>query len=138
MPKLIYVKHATEREERLAGLLTQVRDDDTTSYKAFSTAEELADLLEADLAILLAERFDASGHRPGERHVRRRIRRRRGRPPSGASRGGLGRETDLLTLLEWLGGETPAGGHARRRRRDRQDASRDRGRAPRPRTGSTG
>ena len=56
----MYVKQAAEREERLAGLLAQVRDDDTTSYKGFSTPEELAELLEADLAILLAERFDAS------------------------------------------------------------------------------
>ena len=60
MPKLVYVKQPADREERLAGLLTQIRDDDTTSYKGFATAEELAELLEADLAILLAERFDAS------------------------------------------------------------------------------
>ncbi len=109
MPKLVYVKQAAEREERLAGLLAQVRDDDTTSYKAFSTAEELAELIEADLAILLAERFDAS-RAPGSR---------RAPPPSRSppttrrttSRSlpeeVLGRETDLLTLLEWLGGDDP-------------------------------
>ncbi|MET0782553.1 MAG: DUF4062 domain-containing protein [Microbacterium sp.] len=105
MPTLISVKHATERAERLAGLRTQVRDDDTTSYKAFSTAEELAELLEADLAILLAERFDAS---------------RAPAPPSDTGDTGdaadhlpvpsgpvLGRETDLGTLLEWLAGDDP-------------------------------
>ena len=60
MPKLVYVKQPAEREERLGALVGRVRDDDTTSYKAFATAEELAELLEGDLATLLAERFDAS------------------------------------------------------------------------------
>ncbi|MDQ2662175.1 MAG: DUF4062 domain-containing protein [Actinomycetota bacterium] len=60
MPKLIYVKQPAEREERLAGLMARIRDDDTASYKSFATAEELGDLLEADLATLLADRFDAS------------------------------------------------------------------------------
>ena len=60
MPKLIYVKHAPEREERLGELMTRIRDDDTVSYTPFETAEELAELISADLATLLAERFDAS------------------------------------------------------------------------------
>ena len=60
MPKLMYVKQPAEREARLDDLIGRIRDDDTTSYKAFSTADELADLLEGDLATLLAERFDAS------------------------------------------------------------------------------
>ena len=60
MPKLVYVKQPAERDERLAGLVARIRDDDTTSYKSFSTAEELGGLIESDLAILLAERFDAS------------------------------------------------------------------------------
>ena len=60
MPKLIYVKQAAEREERLAELLGRIRDDGTASYTPFSTADELAELIESDLATLLAERFDAS------------------------------------------------------------------------------
>ena len=60
MPKLIYVKQPAEREQRLAELMARVRSDDTTSYTPFSTAEELAELVTADLATLLAERFDAS------------------------------------------------------------------------------
>src|SRR4029453_12594276 len=86
----------------------RIRTDDTTSYKPFSTAEELGELVEADLAILLAERFDASraplaasettvagatddaaDHLPA--------------PPDEV----LGREADLLTLMEWLGGGGP-------------------------------
>jgi predicted ATPase len=88
-----------------------VRDDGTTSYKSFSTAEELADLVEGDLAVLLAERFDASratlapltsndataaeAADDGAEHLPM--------PPEEV----LGREADLDTLLDWLGGEEP-------------------------------
>src|SRR5688572_6258607 len=50
MPKLIYVKQPAEREARLAELIARVRSDDTASYTPFSTAEELAELVTADLA----------------------------------------------------------------------------------------
>ena len=97
MPKLIYVKQPAEREERLADLIARIRDDDTASYKPFSTAEELAELVDADLATLLAERFDASRAQPatvGATAGRRRRRARRGRPhPRAARRTPLGRET---------------------------------------------
>ena len=60
-PKLIYIKEPAEaREPRLASLLDRIRNDDTASFKYFSTAEELGDLVIADLATLLAERFDES------------------------------------------------------------------------------
>ncbi|MEU1972079.1 DUF4062 domain-containing protein [Microbacterium sp. NPDC019599] len=60
LPHLIYVKApAPEREERLETLLDRIRDDDRSSYKSFSTPDELARLVEDDLATLLAERFDA-------------------------------------------------------------------------------
>ncbi|MGO4276237.1 AAA family ATPase, partial [Paenibacillus sp. TAF58] len=48
------------REPRLAELLKRIRTDDMASFKTFSTAPELAKLVEADLATLLAERFDES------------------------------------------------------------------------------
>ena len=61
LPKLIYIKEpADNREPRLADLLDRVRADDTASFKYFSTPRELAVLIEADLATLLAERFDQS------------------------------------------------------------------------------
>ena len=61
LPRLIYIKNpAPDREPRLGELLTSIRTQDSASYKAFSTADELADLLETDLATLLAERFDQS------------------------------------------------------------------------------
>lgn len=52
-PKLIYLKSpAPDREPRLKELLDRV------SYKTFSTATELRDLIENDLAMLLTERFE--------------------------------------------------------------------------------
>ncbi len=61
MPKLIYIKDpAPAREPRLTELLARVRDDDRASFKYFETPQELRRLLEADLATMLAERFDQS------------------------------------------------------------------------------
>src|ERR687894_1308328 len=58
MPRLLYVKApAPEREDRLDQLLARIQADDTASYKPFHTAEELARLVSADLALLLSERF---------------------------------------------------------------------------------
>jgi predicted ATPase len=61
MPRLIYLKRLEDaREKRLDELIRRIQSDDTASYKAYETPEELADLIEADLATLLAERFDAA------------------------------------------------------------------------------
>src|SRR4030066_123643 len=58
-PKLIYIKQpAPDREPRLKELLDRARDDDTASYKPFTSADELRELLENDLAALLTERFE--------------------------------------------------------------------------------
>ena len=57
MPKLIYIKEPATREPRLVELLDKIRTDDMASFKYFSEPAELAEYLEADLAILLAERF---------------------------------------------------------------------------------
>ena len=65
LPRLIYIREPShEREPRLAHLLDRVRDDDRASFKYFSTPQELRRLLEADLATLLAERFDLSRDEP--------------------------------------------------------------------------
>src|SRR5687768_2410766 len=55
IPKLIYIKRSEHRQERLDELLDRIRDDDGASYVAFTEAAELADLVTADLATLLAE-----------------------------------------------------------------------------------
>ena len=61
MPHLIYIKHpAPERDPRLDDLLNRIRSDDHSSYRGFETPAELAELIVADVATLLADRFDAS------------------------------------------------------------------------------
>ncbi|NYE21357.1 DUF4062 domain-containing protein [Microbacterium immunditiarum] len=60
MPKLIYIKDVPARDERLEQLIARVQADDTAAYLHFSTAEELGERVSADLATLLAERFDES------------------------------------------------------------------------------
>ena len=58
-PRLIYIKQpAPDREPRLTELLDHIRDDDTVSYKPFTSAGELHELIENDLAVLLTERFE--------------------------------------------------------------------------------
>jgi predicted ATPase len=56
-PKLIYVKAAAERGPRLTEMMARVEADDRASYKHFGNADELAELLADDLAVLLTERF---------------------------------------------------------------------------------
>jgi predicted ATPase len=61
LPRLIYVKTpAPEREPRLDEMLARVRDDDSASYKRFSTPGELRRLIEDDLALLMSEHFEAA------------------------------------------------------------------------------
>lgn len=56
-PKLIYIKQdGPPRQERLEALLNDIRDSGV-SYQKFSTAEQLAELVQNDLAVLLSERF---------------------------------------------------------------------------------
>jgi predicted ATPase len=58
-PKLIYIKRTpAERDRRLDELLDRIRTDDVASYREFSTADELRELMENDLAVLLTERFE--------------------------------------------------------------------------------
>ncbi|WP_354495639.1 DUF4062 domain-containing protein [Mycetocola sp. 2940] len=101
MPKLIYLKQPADRHERLDGLIARIRDDDTAAYKSFSSADELGQLIEADLATLLAERFDASRASPGPSSTEDAT---SGRLPASVTPL-VGREHDVSTLLAWLGGE---------------------------------
>jgi len=92
------VKQPAARDKRLDELIARVRGDDTASYTPFSTADELAELVTADLATLLAERFDASraASAPSVEAIPA------GRIPAPFS-AAVGRERDLATLLAWLG-----------------------------------
>lgn len=59
-PKLVYIKRpAPERDPALDELLDRIRNDNTTSYRPFETADELRELVENDLAVMLTERFEA-------------------------------------------------------------------------------
>ncbi|MGC5224334.1 ATP-binding protein [Micromonospora sp. DT81.3] len=60
MPKLIYIKASDGRDPRLAELIDRIRSDDTAAYLPFRNAEDLERQVAADLATLLAERFDDS------------------------------------------------------------------------------
>jgi predicted ATPase len=60
LPKLIYVKSADHRDERLNRLLERIRDDDTAAYLPFDDPADLEEQIAADLATLLAERFAQS------------------------------------------------------------------------------
>jgi predicted ATPase len=100
MPKLIYLKRPAEREERLGELLTRIRDDDTASYTPFTNSEELAELIEADLATLLAERFDAT-RQTATRGDDAEIVEATEHLPAPYTEA-VGREQDVATLLEWL------------------------------------
>jgi hypothetical protein len=56
-PRLIYVKQASDRDERLQAMLDAIGNKGGVSYKRFTTSEELRELIADDLALLLAERF---------------------------------------------------------------------------------
>ena len=62
LPRLLYVKMpAQDQERRLAALLARIEDEGVASYRTFTTADELERLVRQDLALLLTERFAASG-----------------------------------------------------------------------------
>jgi predicted ATPase len=63
MPKLIYIKESDgQREERLKQLIRRIQQDDKVSYKTFTNAKELGNLIINDLALLLTERFNLAMH----------------------------------------------------------------------------
>jgi predicted ATPase len=65
-PKLIYLRQpAGSRDVRLNALLDRIREDGAVSYRYFTTPQQLARLIQDDLATVLSERFeDASERRP--------------------------------------------------------------------------
>ncbi len=106
MPKLIYLKRSEHRQQRLDDLLARIRDDDDASYVAFTDAAELADLVTADLATLLAERFDAAGgrHSPLGEPAAEVFSTEPVRPPSPLTRL-VGRERELDAVTRMLADE---------------------------------
>lgn len=113
MPKLIYIRESEAREPRLTELLDRIRSDDSASFKYFSDPRELRGLVEADLATLLAERFDVgrigdrTADRPGTGTPAREepVREEPVRLPVPLT-GLVGREHDLDTIERMLRGPT--------------------------------
>ena len=99
-PKLVYIKEpAVEREPGLTGLLDRIRDDNSTSYRSFSSADELRDLVENDLAVMLSERFEAAIEDPAPAPPSSTGRMTAvPRPPAGL----IGRQVELQTLRELI------------------------------------
>lgn len=60
MPKLIYIKSAKERDDRLTALIARIQRDDTAAYLHFHSEDDLEEQVASDLATLLADRFDES------------------------------------------------------------------------------
>jgi predicted ATPase len=71
IPRLIYIKDPkAEREPGLKKMLAHIKGEDTISYKYFTDASELRELIENDLALLLTEQFETarSKHVFAEKH----------------------------------------------------------------------
>lgn len=90
MPRLLYMKQPAEREPRLKQLIDHIRADDTASYRAFTTPDELAELVASDLMVLLTERFEREESAPAQRTSR---------PPIPVNEM-LGRSDDLATVTD--------------------------------------
>lgn len=106
-PKLIYIREpAPEREPRLTELLNRIRDDDQAAFKTFSTPQELRKLLEADLATLLAERFDQSRPVPVDTTTNPVILPERNAALPAALTELLGRESELTAVDALLSRES--------------------------------
>src|SRR5512143_1312257 len=61
LPRLIYIKApAPDREPGLKRLLQRLQQEDTVSYKHFSSSAELSELVANDLALLLSESYEAA------------------------------------------------------------------------------
>lgn len=61
MPRLIYIKSpASEQDPALKHMLGRIRDENASSYKHFTTSNELRKLVENDLILLLTEYFETA------------------------------------------------------------------------------
>ena len=90
-PSLLYVKSpAPDREAALEALLERIRHDASTSYRLFTTDDELRQQVSDDLALLLTDRF-VSSVEAGTKPVRRAS-------PPAPRESILGREEELAEL----------------------------------------
>jgi predicted ATPase len=65
LPKLIYIKRpAPDQDPGLKKLLKRIKSEDNVSYRYFSNAEELRQIIGDDLAVLLSESFEQAQFQP--------------------------------------------------------------------------
>ena len=57
IPRLLYLKDVRDRDPRLDAFVERIQRDDAASYRPFTTALQLGELVRDDLALLLSERF---------------------------------------------------------------------------------
>ncbi|MGE5250742.1 MAG: DUF4062 domain-containing protein [Bacteroidota bacterium] len=99
MPRLLYMKTpAPERESRLVQMLTRIEQENTASYKKFTSTAELGELVANDLALLLSESYEAAS-----RGVRPVLHPRPLTNLPFPRNSLLGRDRELAALCEWLG-----------------------------------
>jgi predicted ATPase len=101
-PRLLYLKMpAPDREGRLSELIERMRSEGSASFRRFETAEELARLVQEDLAILLSERFetDHGGAPANERYLI-------ASPPPVPATATVGREGEIEAVAELVRGGT--------------------------------
>jgi predicted ATPase len=95
MPRLVYIQVGVEREPQLQAFLERVRDGGL-SYKPFSTAADLEELLRNDLVVLLTERFHTTDGAVAAEG------RARPAPLPRPATGFLGRDADLAEITARL------------------------------------
>ncbi|HEY5902837.1 MAG TPA: DUF4062 domain-containing protein, partial [Anaerolineales bacterium] len=100
LPRLIYIKGpAPKREPGLERMLDRVRQASMISYKRFSSVEELGSLVENDLALLLAESYEAAAASTGpEAELTQGTLTNLPHPRNPL----LGREQELARVSKWL------------------------------------
>jgi len=104
--RLLYLKRpAPDREERLSELIERMQSEDSASYRHFQTPDELARLVQEDLAILLSERFEATDTRPTAAAATEQPSRSLSPPPLPPTPT-VGRERDIAAVAELLRGGT--------------------------------
>ncbi|MEV0716569.1 DUF4062 domain-containing protein [Asanoa sp. NPDC050611] len=102
IPRLLYVKSpAPARDPALNRMIEKIKTDGHSAYKRFTDADDLRELVLADLATLLAERFD--GRRPGS-GIGAGTGGTHAAPPAPAT-GLLGRDDDLERIVHDVAAE---------------------------------
>ena len=104
MPRLLYIKTpAAQREARLTAMIHELESKGTVSYRSFRTPRELGQVVRADLAVLLSERFATGDSRTAPASSPSNGVRRLPRSLPVPSTSLIGREQDVGEISKLLG-----------------------------------